>query len=340
MDVEKHSHTLERVPATRRLVEELYAHGKITHEARDYSLNLLCPKKWGLWTSRLFLTIGIALVLSGIIYFFAFNWAKITPTAKLSSIQFGIVGCLVGVCVYSLQRISGQLLLLSASILVGVFMAVFGQIYQTGADSYQLFMMWSLFTFGWTLLSNFAAGWAVWLFITNMFLVLWWEQAALPTKEMEFMIFTYMTILNGSALALREYLVVDKVWKWLAVRWTRVILTITTLITMLIPVVVLILEPSQATGSIILGSIIGLAGHCLAYFVYRYKLQDMWSLSTIILSGCIIAEFIIFKLLLGEQFWRADAGMYLFMGLMTLGIFTTAVIYLRKTGKSMEGYYV
>jgi uncharacterized membrane protein len=337
MDTEKLNFTLDQIAADRRLVEELYSHGKITREAKEYSLNLLYPNsQWGLWISRLLLTIGAVLVLSGIIYFFAFNWAKITPAVKLSSIQFGIIGCLIGAYIYSLQRISGQVLLLSGSVLVGVFMAVFGQIYQTGADAYQLFMMLSLFTLGWTLISNFAAQWIFWLVITNTFIVLWWQQAALPTKEMEFMIFTYMAILNGTALALREYCSVEKAYEWLESRWTRVVLTIASLLIMMIPVVVWILEPSRATESIILSGVIGLAGHGAVYFFYRHKLPDMWSLAATVLSGCIITEFLIFKLMLGERFWRADAGMYLTMGLMTLGIFTAAIIYLRKVSENME----
>ncbi len=111
MDTEKLKCTLDQIPADRRLVEELYSHGKISAQAREYSLSLLYPNnQWGLWISRLLLTIGAALVLSGIIYFFAFNWAKITPAVKLSSIQLGIIGCLIGAYIYSLQRVSGQVL--------------------------------------------------------------------------------------------------------------------------------------------------------------------------------------------------------------------------------------
>ena len=336
MDTEQNNYTLEQIPANRRLVEELYSHGKITREARIYALNLLYPhNQWGLWVSRFLLTIGTTLVLCGIVYFFAFNWAKITPAVKLSSIQFSIISCLIGAYFYSLKRMSGQVLLLCASALVGVFMAVFGQIYQTGADAYQLFMMWSLLTLGWTLISNFAAQWIFWLVITNVFLVLWWQQAVLPTKEMECMILTYMAILNGAALASREYLAVEKACKWLEARWTRVLLTIATLSIMTIPIVVWIAEPSKATESIILSSVIGLIGHGAIYFFYRYKLLDMWSLATTILSSCIIFEFFIFKTLQREHLWRDDVGM-LIMGFLTLGMFTTAIIYLRNVSKKRE----
>lgn len=193
MDTEKCHYTLEQIPANRRLVEDLYSHGKITREAREYALTLLYPhNQWGLWISRLLLTVSVVLILCGIVCFFAFNWTKITSAMKLFSIQFFIISCLIGVYFHSLQHANGQVLLLSASVLVGVFMAVFGQIYQTGADSYQLFMMWSLLTIGWTLISNFAAQWILWLVITNIFLVLWWEQVALPNTEMGFMIFSYL----------------------------------------------------------------------------------------------------------------------------------------------------
>ena len=336
MDTEKNKLTLEQIPANRRLVEELYSHGKISREAREYALNLLYPhNQWGVWISRLLLTIGVALVLSGIVYFFAFNWTKITPAVKLFSLQFSIAGCLIGAYFYSLQRVSGQALLFSASVLVGVFMAVFGQIYQTGADAYQLFMMWSLLTFGWTLISNFATQWIFWLVITNIFLALWWGQVVLPTKEMEFMIFTYMAILNGVALALREYFAIEKAYAWLESRWTRVVLTIATLLIMLRPIFAWIAEPSSATQSIMISGVVGLVGHGAVYYLYRYKFPDMWSLTATILSACIIVERAGFKII-HEVSGTYEPAMFLLMGLITLGIFTCAIVYLRKIAKEME----
>jgi hypothetical protein len=156
---------------------------------------------------------------------------------------------------------------------------------------------------------------------------------------MEFMIFIYMAILNGTTLALREYFAVEKAYEWLEARWTRVVLTVTTLLIMLIPIVVWIVEPSRATESIILSGVIGLIGHGAAYYFYRYKLPDMWSLAATILSGCIIVEAAGFKIL-SEMFRRADSIMFLFMGLMTLGVFTYAIIYLRKIAKEMEADHV
>ena len=336
MDTETHSYTLNQIPADRRLVDQLYSHGKISSEAREYALNLLCPhNQWGVWISRLLLTIGAALVLSGIVYFFAYNWAKITPAIKLSSIQFGIIACVIGAYFYSLQRMPGQVFLLSSSVLVGVFMAVFGQIYQTGADAYQLFMMWSLLILGWTLISNFAAQWIFWLAITNTFLVLWWQQAALPSEEMKFMIYAYLAAFNGAALVLREYFVIGKSFDWLAARWTRVVLTTIFLLIGLIPVVVWIWEASKATQSIMLSGVIGLIGHGASFYFYRYKMPDMWSLAATALSCCIIAEAAGLKVLT-EVFHEPHPILYLLAGFMTLGVFIFAINGLRKIAGNLE----
>ncbi len=332
----KANKSLDNIPANRRLVDELYAYGKITHEAKKYALELLQPSnQWGLWVSKLLLIIGSALVLCGIVYFFAFNWAKLTPLIKFTSIQISIIACLLGAYFYSLNKLSGQILLLSASVLTGVFMAVFGQIYQTGADAYQLFMMWSLLILGWTIISKFAAQWIFWLAVTNIFLVLWWQQAALPDRDMKYMIYVFLTLLNGTALGLREYFLINKNMSWLHTLWMRTVLTLSVLGPMLIPIIVFVVKPSKATLSIHIAATLGFIIHGLLYFFYRHKIKDMWSLSVVVLSICIISEAVGLKIL-AELFDNVEFFMFLLMGLMTIGIFTTAVIYLRKTMDLIE----
>ena len=47
--------------------------------------------------------------------------------------------------------------LIAASVLVGVLLAVIGQVYHTGADAYSLFAAWTLLILPWTLASRSAA---------------------------------------------------------------------------------------------------------------------------------------------------------------------------------------
>ena len=311
------------------MVEQLYAQGYLTADGRQAALEFLHPhSQWTLWVSRLLLVFGSALVLSGVVYFFAFNWVLIPAAIKLGSVQSGVLAAVAAACYCGLKRTGGQVLLLAASVFVGVFLAVFGQIYQTGADAYQLFLSWSLLIMGWSVISNFAPQWTLWLAVTNVALVLWWRQAALPTYEMSFLIFAWLALFNGAALGLREW-GAQRGYNWVAARWTRVLLTLVTLGVLLIPVLWMIGQGGDMTDSILLTGIIGLMGHVALYATYRYVLRDLWALAVTVLSICLILEVVIFRML-DEVFMNYLALAWCALGMATLGIFAAAVIYLRS----------
>ena len=348
--------TLERIPADRSLVERLYFHRHISKEAREYALSFLYPRHyWELWVSRGLLTIGVSLILFGVVCFFAFNWESITSMVKMFSIQLGIIACLTGACFYSLKSALGKVLLLSGSVLVGVFMAVFGQAYQTGANAYQLFATWSILIFGWTLVSNFSAQWILWLVITNISLVLWWRQSIFPDREMASMIFVCVSILNGVVLALREYLIEKEAYAWLRPEWIRIMLVTVVLFTLLIPIMFWInrvywmdLAQRYTTipESLILSSLFGIVGYVVIYYIYRHKLPDLKPLVIAIFFGCITLEFLASKILFGRYVthvmlnssWRdgSTAIVYLIMAMFTLVVFTTAAVYLRNVSRRLR----
>lgn len=329
---------IEHVPANRRSVEELYAHGYLTAHARRAALEFLNPhNQWGLWISRLFLVFGCALVLSGVVYFFAYNWNLIPPAAKFATIQIAAIAAVAAACWYGLTRVSGKTLMIAASVFVGVFLAVFGQVYQTGADAYQLFLAWSLLILGWSVLSNFAPQWTLWLAVTNVALVLWWEQAALPTYEMDFLIFGYLALFNGLALALREWGALRGV-DWIAPLWTRQLLALITLGVLLIPVLWMVMGSGVRTSVLVTG-MIGLIGLFTLYAIYRHVLQDIWALAATVLSGCLIASAAAYRVL-GDAFGDFPGAIWLSRGLVTLLIFSAAIVYLRsvtKTRKAAHG---
>ena len=328
--------SLERIPANRRLVEELFGQGLITRAARDEALQFLYPhRSWGLWTSRLLLVIGVSLILAGLLYFFAFNWAKIPPAIKLGSVQLGILACLAAAYGYGLDRLGGKIALLSASVLLGGFLAVFGQIYQTGADAYTLFMMWALLIVPWVVIAEFAALWAVWLVVSNIFLLLYWDQAAQPDPQREMLITSILAAFNLIFLGLREYFALSGM-PWLAGRWTRLVLVIAILVYLLIPTIAYIVEPSRASSSVALGALFGVTAHAALFALYRYKLPDLWTLSAVLLSICIIVEVAAVKLLAEIFKHDAKAAFFFFAGLMTIGIFTLAIAALRSIASTME----
>lgn len=322
------------IMADRRMVEELYAHGLINGKARLYALDLLYPAvKWALWVSRILLVVGSALVLSGIIYFYAFNWAKITPKVKFISIEIPVIACLAACLYFGLNRISGKMSILAASVLLGVFLAVFGQIYQTGADAFQLFMVWGILILPWVIIARFDSLWLIWLVIVNLFAALYWDQAAMPLREAEFMIFSYLALLNAFFLGIREYFAYDRPDRAIG-RWLKVVLTISILSLMLIPIISLIVEPGRATSAIKFGAFLGFIIHGAFLFCYFFKIPDMWVLSLTALSLCVIIEVICFKLVI--ELFKFESIFFLLLGISTLGIFTGTIICLRKIARNME----
>ena len=78
--------------------------------------------------------------VAGITAFFAWNWADLGYMVKFALIQSGVAGTALLAWRLGIDSIGGSASLFSSAFLVGVLFAVFGQVYQTGADPYGLFI--------------------------------------------------------------------------------------------------------------------------------------------------------------------------------------------------------
>ena len=82
---------LEKIPATRQQASRLYFAGLLDRDARLLAFELLNPERlWRLWASRLLLVLGAALILTGIVFFFAANWNSLSGLVKLAGIEVGL----------------------------------------------------------------------------------------------------------------------------------------------------------------------------------------------------------------------------------------------------------
>ena len=327
---------LHKIPVDRKLIEELYLNGKISNEARQYSLDILSPRnEWLLWLSRLLMFIGSTLILSGIIYFFSFNWDQIASVAKLLIVESMIAATIVCAYIFSLKEVRGQLFLLAASLFVGLFFVVLGQIYTSDSPAFLIFLYWSILIIGWTLISNFSPQWFLLIFLVNIFLITCWNEWVSPSNDIKFMIYIFLMIFNGLMLSLREYFALDEKMKWLRLRWTRIVLIFLVLPIMLIPILTLITSITEATISVILSSVLGVFGHIIFYYVYRYKFKDLLVLAALALSVCIVIQVFGFEFF-GNLIGGTDGILFAIMGVVALLTFSSAVIVLRKIDKGME----
>lgn len=123
---------------------------------------------WRLWAYRIIYAIGVAHILAGIIFFFAYNWADLTKEIKFALLYLGIVTSFVLWWISGPDSQIGKSAGIGATVLTGVLMAVFGQIYQTGADAHDLFVAWAVLTLPWAIISKSPMHLLVWALIANV----------------------------------------------------------------------------------------------------------------------------------------------------------------------------
>ena len=143
-------------------------------------------KSWNKFLQLLFMSLGVGFTVSGILFFFAYNWAHLHKFAKLGLVE-GLIILVVLTAVFSkLNQSIKDIILTGAAALVGVLFAVYGQIYQTGANAYDFFLGWTVFITIWVVVSNYPPLWLLFLTLINTTFVLYTQQVAQNFTEVYF----------------------------------------------------------------------------------------------------------------------------------------------------------
>lgn len=156
-------------------------------------------ESWRKFLKLIFISLGIGFTITGILFFFAYNWSDLHKFVKIGLIEMLIVVATLVVLGSKLSLDVKNIVLAGASVLVGVLFAVFGQIYQTGANAYDFFLGWTIAITLWVLVSDFAPLWLIYLTLINTTIILYSQQVAHGWSVMA--VFTLLFILNGVFLA-------------------------------------------------------------------------------------------------------------------------------------------
>lgn len=129
---------------TKHVLDGLLQNKFLTLPAYERLLGELCPLNAGAWLSARLLMAASVFILAGVICFFAANWQHLGQMLKLGLPLAGLLACGAGAWYKGVQTAAGQAFGFGAGVLIGVFLAVFGQVFQTGAFVHQLFGPWCL----------------------------------------------------------------------------------------------------------------------------------------------------------------------------------------------------
>lgn len=216
------------------LIYKLYSKNLITKQRFD-ELQAVMHKEKLTVISHLLLTLGCTLILVGILFFIAANWSLIPSWSKLTGMQLLLFLSIATSFYFKEKKHLFNLFLMLSSMLVGLNLAVFGQVYQTGADAYTLFATWTLLITLWALFLQNNYLFIFWQGLLYLSIILFFNQYLLAfdlttTKSLYFTcitisnIFLALTLLKNSA-------------KIFSNRLTKVILLIVSLLSIVIPAI-------------------------------------------------------------------------------------------------------
>lgn len=301
--------------------------GRIPHDRLREALKIagVLPgaADWRRFLDRVLLFMGVVMVAAGVIFFFAFNWQDLGRYAKFALVEAPILAALVFAWRLGVEGIAGKATLLFASLMTGALLALVGQTYQTGADTFELFAAWAAAILPWALAARFPALWIFWLALVNaaaaLYFItvrLWWGMLFAPEK-LAWLLFG----LNTAALVVWEGLAAAGI-AWLRERWSvRILATASgALITGLA-----FQDIVDWRGSSHWGAPLWCVWIAAAYIAYRHWVKDVY-----VLAGGVLSVIVTTTAFLGKQMAMREAGAYLFLGLLVIGMSAAGGYWLKQ----------
>ena len=311
----------ENSPLQRETLHLLAEHIKISeNEWKDTFLEAeIYPKKMQWWSfiEKLTLSVGIGMFLAGIIFFLAYNWSDLHKFVKLALPQSLLV---LSLCILAFRKhldFISQMVLLAIVMSIGICFTVFGQVYQTGADAYDLFLVWTLASIPFVLLSRFPSLWLLFLVLANTTLILWSKQV-LSYREDEW-VFLLLFLVNVFAFLVWEYGKRILQWQFKHNWFARITLfAACSYITIAVGIGIFELsnKPNFALSSFVIG---GIFFASIMYFWYQFR--DLLSVSFALVSLMVIVTCFIL------QAGDASVGTFFLAGFFCVG-FSTYMAYL------------
>ena len=279
---------------------------------------------WYLFFEKLTLWLGIVALAAAAIFFFAFNWEDLGRFAKLGLVEAAILGGLIALWWTDIDRIAAKAVLVLLTLLVGALLALTGQIYQTGADTYELFAWWALLILPWVLVSRFSPLWIVWLVILNLAVFLYFLRGSWGDALIWSLFGLNTLALAGWEAAHRRGTA------WLEDDWPPRLVAIASgfwATALAIQAVV-----DSRGGEAAVAALVYLGWLVAIYGWYRHVRVDLFMLAGGVLS-LIVTVAIFLTDNLGN---RGDAGAFLIIGLVVIGMSGAGAVWLRNLAREQS----
>ena len=346
---------------SRHIIEQLLVQDKLAIAQVDTAARELgvYPSKrtWLDFFDKALLIIGaVALVLS-LVFFIAYNWLYMGKLGKFALVEGALVITIALYVALSFRQrfaLIRQLLLLIASIITGSLLALFGQVYQTGADTWQLFFGWAILITPWVMIARFPALWLLWLGLVNACLALY-----LDVANLQFINYSLQNISQVAILALFNFIAF---YSWLisfdnktsfstphlfhriipkkstaqingsqtksSLHWSTYVVGLLTTFFITYLAIVTVFD-SDNIGATFIAILVWLGWCGFMFWQFRQRRIDLLMLTYLSFSIITVVMFWVGKWLLDDF----DAGGFLVLALLLIGMSSSAVVWLRKVSR-------
>ena len=279
--------------------------------------------QWRLFLERVLTWLGIVALTAAVMFFVAANWDALGRFGKFALVEAAIVAAL-GIGVWrGLDSLAGRAALVAAALLAGVLLALVGQVYQTGADTFELFASWAVAILAWVAVGRQPALWVIWLALVNIAIALYYSTFG-----------GFLGMLFGPTIALWALFAVNTValiaWemlasrgiRWLDVRWAPRVLAVASGTAITILALWTIFDHWRADGWHLIPYALWIAA---VYWAYRVRSVDLF-----ILAGGVLSIVVVISMGLGRAVSdMRDAGSFLFIGLVLIASAAIGAFWLR-----------
>lgn len=282
------------------------------------------PAEWAAFLGRLTLWLGTIALAAALIFFLAFNWDDLGRFSKFALVEAAILAGLLACWRVGLDTLTGKAVLLLLSLLTGALLALAGQVYQTGADTWELFAYWAVLILPWVAVGRFGPLWLLWLALLNLAA---WTYFGLFTDGDPLL--WALFILNGLALA---------AWEaghrsglaWLGDDWPPRLIALAsgTAATALVVWAIMDGGPGGSAAGAFVAYVAWLAA---IYVWYRRVRPDLF-----MLAGGLLSLIVAVVAFLSQNMLGGDAGGFLFIGLVVIGMSAGGAVWLKSAAREQR----
>ena len=206
--------------ALRSLAGEHLLNARALSRARELAGITPGGHQWRSFLKKLCVTGGAALMGAALVCFIAYNWSELGRWFRFVLIEGALLLSAVAAFVFMAQQRSHRAAAVLAFLTLGGLLAFTGQTYQTGADTYQLFVAWAALGLLWVIATQWWGLWLVWLIVVELALHIWalgdarWFRWLDRIDEPTMLLTAVNTLIFVAFYAARRFAHLNVPWLW------------------------------------------------------------------------------------------------------------------------------